>query len=597
MNDNEDTLLASADTPPKDDGSECSKKQGSCDDVNQKHCSSGFKPGLCPGASNIQCCTGSVTNTNPNDAKTNCYNQCDASVETCIEGKCKPKPHDEQKPSGDCTTSGDMSCPHGTDSMNCCLADPDPLKRKDKKEDTTPKDDKANGCKAPQVYTGDDRYPCALPETAEKVQSCKHPKVYHHDYYPRFRCQTQATLNKVIDCEKNRLGTWSGGKCNNAKLSSPADEIDCTQYEGAPNQMSYQPGARVKLGDAQGDFALALKHKCETKKKKVHEETTGRCEKLDKIYVDKYYDCQSRESAKNIMTCKSHKDGPKIYMGKDHGCQSQESAKKIKDCTNKFGKLLEDGRCSTDVKKEQAFKDSIKPVTEAERTQHNIDTCKHNFCTWNAGGKKCECKGNPLPTDHGLGQLGAQSLDALDPQITQTRLPAIRQALSNVKNSFAMSKGRAPSLAVLQGSAVMGNAIANPGSVDPRLRQMDQNDPNVKAAAFLIAAAQNADDLFVGSAASATCGPLGPICGFAAGSVHGQTTGPMYDRWVADQVIDNMMYPGRFPGWATKRDALLKQEDSFFVRENAPIPMPGTPLLPDTNIPGDPGHQGGRGYV
>jgi len=63
--------------------SECSRIRGTCEDVNRYTCSTGFKTGKCPGAWNIQCCTGKVSkksNVAPiKDKDANCH---------ALSGKC-----------------------------------------------------------------------------------------------------------------------------------------------------------------------------------------------------------------------------------------------------------------------------------------------------------------------------------------------------------------------------------------------------------------------------------------------------------------------------------------------------------------------------
>jgi hypothetical protein len=88
--------------------------------------------------------------------------------------------------------------------MNCCLADPDPLKRKDKK-----------GCiKATQTYV-DDSWGCQSHNSAKKIADCKRenpPKIYVS--WGGGSCQTAESKLKIKDCELAQLKTYtSDGKC------------------------------------------------------------------------------------------------------------------------------------------------------------------------------------------------------------------------------------------------------------------------------------------------------------------------------------------------------------------------------------------------
>jgi hypothetical protein len=56
-----DALISVSEGSEASRSSKCSRIRGTCEDVKKNTCSTGFKRGKCPGASNIQCCTGKVS--------------------------------------------------------------------------------------------------------------------------------------------------------------------------------------------------------------------------------------------------------------------------------------------------------------------------------------------------------------------------------------------------------------------------------------------------------------------------------------------------------------------------------------------------------
>ncbi len=95
-------------------GSKCATNGGTCIDVNKQNCSTPTATGQCPGASNIRCCSGTVTNKSSSGSSSGGGLFASTPKKSCADlgGTCKP--------TSECTGNTIAGYCSGASNIQCC---------------------------------------------------------------------------------------------------------------------------------------------------------------------------------------------------------------------------------------------------------------------------------------------------------------------------------------------------------------------------------------------------------------------------------------------------------------------------------------------
>ena len=441
---------------------------------------------------------------------------------------------------------------------------------------------------------------CQLKETAKDIFACRKQKVNgkNKDWsaWGGGSCQSPESYRKIKACEKEGRGTYVGKKeqcrCKRGyvwpKVKKPEDHGCQTKKSAQKLEEEEKAAAGGSLGkdcSTNANVCDASTEKCNdgkcAPKTNLPSGYNGRCPENKFPTKNKNYPCAEKATADEVNHCENigkvyHHNYYKLY-----GCQYQETINALNDCKKRGGKWS-GGQCRNAALSSSPGKDNVLNIYCVPNSNTCVDHKTGVSYVADARGLykdaagvryslfKPQAANNVVPFNRPGGQTQPANNIRPGPHSSKPgNIPAgIKTPLGTTSLSSRMMgglKGVNGGLTALSGFAGAMHGYHNPGSIDPRIEMMIQDNggvvtEDIRRYAMGLSILQSADNIAVGGGSGAVCTAFAGVCSIIGTQIYANTVDAGVDRKIADLYID----PNgeKYPGYTGSRDGYIRSRDT-----------------------------------